>query len=68
MIKSLDFYNKKNLIRDIIEKIIIKERRKVEVLCHIPPPQLALTSTEKLGHEPICRNSWTAECRQKHSF
>ncbi len=62
-LKSLKLYDKKNFIRDIIEKVIIKERSEVEVLCHIPLPQLALTSTEKLGHEPIGRNSWTAECR-----
>ncbi len=68
VVGSLDFYNKKNLIRDIIEKIIIKERSEVEVLCHIPLPQLALTSTEKLGHEPIGWDSWVAQCRQKHAF
>jgi len=57
VIKSLELYDKKNFIRDIIEKVIIKERREVEVLCHIPLPQLALTSAEKLGHEPISRDS-----------
>ena len=56
VIKSLELYDKKNFIRDIIDKIIIKERREVEVLCHIPLPQLSLTSAHKLGHEPISRN------------
>lgn len=56
-LESLDFSNKKNLIRDIIEKIVIKERSLVEVWTHISLPQLVLTSTEKLGHEPISRDS-----------
>lgn len=68
VIKSLDFYNKKNLIRDIIEKVIIKERSEVEVLCHIPLPQLSLTSAHKLGHEPIGRDSRITQCRQEYSF
>lgn len=68
VIKSLDFYNKKNLIRDIIEKVIIKERSEVEVLCHIPLPQLSLTSAHKLGHEPIGRDSWPAECGEVDAF
>lgn len=66
VIKSLDFYNKKNLIRDIIGKVIIKERSEVEVLCHIPLPQLALTSTEKLGHEPIGRHRRLTQRGQIH--
>jgi len=56
VIKSLELYDKKNFIRDIIEKVIIKERSEVEVLCHIPLPQLSLTSAHKLGHEPISRD------------
>ncbi len=67
-LKSLELYDKKNFIRDIIEKVIIKERSEVEVLCHIPLPQLALTSTEKLGHEPIGRDCWSAKCGEVHSF
>jgi site-specific DNA recombinase len=67
-LKSLKLYDKKNFIRDIIEKVIIKERSEVEVLCHIPLPQLALTSTEKLGHEPIGRDCWSAKCGEVHSF
>ena len=63
VIKSLELYDKKNFIRDIIEKVIIKERREVEVLCHIPLPQLSLTSAHKLGHEPISRNCGFAKCR-----
>lgn len=68
VIKNLKLYDKKNFIRDIIEKIIIKERSEVEVLCHIPLPQLSLTSTEKLGHEPIGRDSRIAECGQEYAF
>lgn len=58
VVTSLDFYNKKNLIRDIIEKIVIKERSEVEVICHISLTQLSLTSAEKLEHEPISRDCW----------
>jgi len=68
VIKSLELYDKKNFIRDIIEKVIIKERSEVEVLCHIPLPQLSLTSAHKLGHEPIGRDRWLAQCRKVNSF
>lgn len=63
-LEKLDFSNKIQVIRDIIEKVIIKERSEVEVLCHIPLPQLSLTSAHKLGHEPISRDCRTSECRK----
>ena len=65
---TMNFSNKKQVVRDIIEKVIIKERREVEVLCHIPLPQLSLTSAHKLGHEPISRYSRTSQRWKKHSF
>lgn len=68
VVTSLDFYNKKNLTRDIIEKIVIKERSEVEVICHISLTQLSLTSAEKLEHEPISRNSRPSKCREEHAF
>lgn len=51
---QLDFSNKLQVVRDIIGRVIIKERSEVEVWAHIPLQyQLA---TQKLGHEPIRRN------------
>jgi len=65
VIKSLDLDNKKQVIRDIIEKVTILERSRVEICAHIP---IALTSTEKLGYEPISRNCRIAEYRKIDSF
>ena len=59
---TMNFSNKKQVIRDIIEKVIIKERRSVEVWCHISLPQLVTASTVNVGYEPIRRNSWIAKC------
>lgn len=47
---------KVKVIRDLISKIIIKDRKEAEVFCHIP------INTLKLGHEPIGWDSWTSEC------
>jgi len=63
VIKNLDFYDKKNFIRDIIEKVIIKERREVEVLCHIPLPQLITAFTINVGYEPIGWDCGSSKCR-----
>jgi len=54
-LKKLDFSNKIQVVRDIIGRVTIKERSEVEVCAHIPLEfQLA---TQKLGYEPIGRNS-----------
>ena len=58
-LEKLDFSNKIQVVRNIIGRVVIKERSEVEVLCHIPLPQLSLTSAHKLGHETISRNSWS---------
>jgi site-specific DNA recombinase len=52
VIKSLDFDNKFQVIRDIIDKVIIKGRREVEVWCHIPITQAALN----MGYGPERRD------------
>ena len=62
VLSTLDFSNKFQLVQDIIGKVIIKERRKVEIWTHIP------LYTLKLGHEPICRDSRVAECGEEHIF
>ncbi len=67
-LEKLDFSNKIQVVRDIIEKVIIKERREVEVLCHIPLPQLSLTSAHKLGHEPIGWDCGFTQCGQINAF
>ena len=57
---TMNFSNKKQVVRDKIEKVIIKERRTVEVWCHISLPQLVTASTVNVGYEPIgryCRSS-----------
>lgn len=51
----MNFSNKKQVVRDIIEKVIIKERRTVEVWCHISLQQLVTASTVNVGYEPIGR-------------
>lgn len=57
-LEKLDFSNKIQVVRDIIGKVVIKERSEVEVCAHIPLQfQLA---TQKLGYEPIGRNYWFA--------
>lgn len=63
MHNQLDLSNKLQVIRDIIGKVVIKERSEVEVICHISLTQLSLTSAEKLEHEPISRDSWN---RNRH--
>lgn len=49
----MDFSDKFKVVRDIIDKVTIKERSGVEVLCHLP---LIATSAEKLGYEPERRD------------
>lgn len=59
-LEKLDFSNKLQVVRDIIGKVLIKERSEVEVWAHIPLQfQLA---TQKLGYEPIGRDCWFAKC------
>lgn len=55
-LKNFDLSDKIKVIRDIIDKVIIKERNGVEVWAHIP------LATHKLGYEPISRDCWFTEC------
>jgi len=59
VLKTLDFNNKKQIIRDIIGKVIVLERSGAEIWAYLPLPELLL-ATQKLGHEPISRNRWPA--------
>lgn len=54
VLQSLNFDNKILLVRDIIDKVIIKERSQVEVWAHMPLFDL------KLGYEPTSRDSGIA--------
>lgn len=55
VIDYLDFSNKIQVIRDIIDKIILKGGREAEVLGHIP------ITTAKMAYEPIGRDSGVAK-------
>ena len=59
VVKSIDFTDKFKVVRDIIDKIIISNRRGAEVWAHLPLP---VTITEKLGYEPERRDCRFTEC------
>lgn len=65
VIKSLDFNDKHKVIKDVVDKVIIKERSGVEVWAHIP---LSILPTQKLGYEHIGRNCRVTECGEVHSI
>jgi site-specific DNA recombinase len=58
VLKTFDFSNKVQVVRDIIEKVIIKNEKEVEIWAHLP------LNLRKLGYEPQDRNRRIAECRQ----
>lgn len=57
VVQTIDFNDKHKVVRDVIDKITIKERSGVEVWAHIPLP-----SIQKLGYEPISRNCRVTKC------
>lgn len=59
VLKTLDLSEKKQVVQDIIDKVVILERRKVGVWAHIPLKTAHIT--EKVGYELIGRNSWATE-------
>lgn len=50
VLKGLDYSNKVKVVRDIIDRVIVKERSGVEVCGHIP------LFAQKLGYEPTSRD------------
>jgi len=62
MLKSLDLTNKYKTVRDLVEKIIIKERRLVEVWGYIPLYSL------NMGYGTIYRNCWSAKCGEEYTL
>ncbi len=56
VLKNMDLSNKIKVVRDIIDKIIIKERSSVEVWGHLP------LFNQKLGYGTESRDCWVAEC------
>jgi len=63
VLKTINKKKKREIVYDIIEKVIVKERRKVEVWAHIPLP-----ATLKLGYESERRDSRTSKCREINTF
>lgn len=61
VVKTIDFNDKHKVIRDVVDKVTIKERSGVEVWAHIPLPAI-----QKLGYEPIGRNCRVTKCWQVH--
>jgi len=59
VVKSIDFTDKFKVVRDIIDKIVISNRRGAEVWAHLPLP---VQITEKLGYEPERRDNRVAKC------
>lgn len=67
VLQSLDLNNKTQIIRDIIDKVVINtQERMVDVWGHITLQNLSLT--ERLGYEPTSRDSWIAKCWEKYTF
>ncbi|HLC51641.1 MAG TPA: recombinase family protein [Candidatus Nanoarchaeia archaeon] len=67
VLQSLDLSNKTQVIRDIIDKIVINtQERMVDVWGHIALQNRILT--ERLGYEPASRDSWIAKCGEEYSF
>lgn len=62
VLKSLDINNKFQLIRDIIDKVIVKGGQEVEVWGHIALPAL------NMGYEPIGRDSRSSQRREKYAI
>ena len=56
ILEKLKTINKKQIIHDIIDKIIIKERREVEVWGSFSLPTL------NMAYEPIGRHCWVTKC------
>lgn len=61
VLHDLDLGNKIQVVRDIIDKVIVKERSLVEVWVHVPLYDL------KLGYEFTSRDSWITKCGEEHA-
>jgi site-specific DNA recombinase len=59
IIQNMDFTNKFKLIRDIIDKVVIKERSGVEIWAHLPITNI---NTEKLGYGTEHRYRRSSKC------
>jgi site-specific DNA recombinase len=65
VLQSLDLNNKKQVINDIIDKVVINtQERIVDVWGHITLQNLSLT--ERLGYESEGWDSWSSECGEIH--
>ncbi len=61
VIEKLDWDNKIATVRDIIERVIVREQTGVEVFVHLPMP-----STQKLDYELESRHRRASQCREIH--
>jgi hypothetical protein len=61
VVQKIDFTDKHAVVKDVVDKVTIKERSGVEVWAHLPLPDI-----QKLGYEPISRNSRITKCRKKY--
>lgn len=65
VVQKIDFSDKHAVVKDVVDKVTIKERSGVEVWAHIP---LSILPTQKLGYEPISRNCWSSKCWEVDTF
>ena len=61
VVQKIDFSDKHAVVKDVVDKVTIKERSGVEVCAHIPLP-----ATQKLGYEPISRDCWVTKCGEEY--
>lgn len=62
VIKTLNFDNKYGVVQDIIDKVIVKADRIVEVIGHFPAPAV------NMSYETINRDSRITQCRKINPF
>lgn len=65
VVQKIDFSDKHAVVKDVVDKVTIKERSGIEVWAHIP---LSTLPIQKLGYEPIGRYCWSSECWEIHTF
>jgi hypothetical protein len=64
VIQSLDITNKKQVIKDLVEKVIIKKGGdEIETWIH-----LQLNQAHQMGYGPERRDCWFAERGEVHAF
>lgn len=62
VVQELDLDNKIGVVRDIIDRVVVREQTGVEVFVHLPMP-----TTQKLDYELENRYRRASQCRQKYA-